>query len=202
MFSRRSALSPPGMFATVPLLLLLALFANPNKELIVANSPEDPALIMRIKGLSPTVSLDDAQRVTRCAVTTGLQLAREWRVPGVAAWLPGLQNLYISMGAKKRGYCFQYSSELLVRLEALKLQTLDLHWAESQPGTTSENNAIVVTARGQAFEKGVLLDNWRCQGHLAWTQVTKDPEYHWKTNTAFAAWVLRSTNSERLENHR
>ena len=182
-------------FAIIP-LLALALFANPSKELLVASSADDLALSARIHALSPAVSADDARRVTRCAVITGRELAREWRVPAIAAWLPGLQNLSISMGARKRGYCFQYSSELLLRLEALRLPTLEFHWAESQPGTTAENNAIVVTARGQAFEQGVLLDNWRCQGHLAWTQVTRDPEYHWKENRSYAASVLRSANPE------
>jgi hypothetical protein len=157
---------------------------------------------MRIKALSPTVSLDDARRVAYCAYTTGRDLAREWRVPGVATWLPGLQNLFIKMGARKGGYCFQYSTELLVRLDALKLQTVELHWAESQLGTMSENNAIVVTARGQPFEKGILLDNWRCQGHLAWTQVTMDPEYRWKESKSFAALVLRRANQDIPANHR
>jgi hypothetical protein len=200
MFFRRSLPLAPVMFAMVP-LLLLALYPAPGKELLVASSAEEPALIMRIKGLSPTVSLDDARQVTYCAVTTGLELARKWRVPGIAAWMPGLQNLFIKMGARKGGYCFQYSAELLVRLDALKLKTLDLHWAESQVGTTAENNAIVVTARGQPFEKGVLLDNWRCQGHLAWTQVTADPDYHWKEGKSFAAVVLRRANNEIPENH-
>lgn len=193
MFSRRSSPLAPGMFAMVP-LLLLALYPRPGRELLVASSAEEPALIMSIKALSPSVSQGDARRVTYCAVTTGLELAREWRVVPGASWVPGLQNLYVMMGARKGGYCFQYSTELLVRLDALKLQTLELHWAESQPDTPSENNAVVVTARGQPFEKGVLLDNWRCQPHVAWTQVTRDPEYHWKENKSFAAGVLGRAN--------
>jgi hypothetical protein len=201
MFSCRSQPVAPGMFAIVP-LLLLALFPPPGKELRVSSSAEDPALITRIKGLSPTVSADDARRVAYCAYTTGLDLRREWRVGGMATLLPGLQNLFIKMGARKGGYCFQYSTELLVRLDALKLQTLELHWAESQLGTMSENNAIVVTARGQPFEKGILLDNWRCQGHLAWTQVTMDPEYRWKESKSFAALVLRRANQDIPANHR
>jgi hypothetical protein len=87
-------------------------------------------------------------------------------------------------------------------LDALKLQTLELHWAESQPGKMSENNAIVVTARGQPFKQGILLDNWRAQGHLAWTHVTRDPEYSWKENKVFAAEVLRNGNSGTVEQHR
>jgi hypothetical protein len=109
---------------------------------------------------------------------TGLELRREWHV----VWLPGLQNLLVNMGARKGGLCFQWATELLVRLDALKLQTLELHWAESFANTSGEHNVIVVTARGQPFEKGILLDNWRYSGHLVWTQVAMDPEYHWTEN--------------------
>ena len=201
MLSTRSWSRAPGIFAMAP-LLLLALYPPPNKELHVASSAEDRALVTRIKALSPTVSVDDARRVASCAYMTGLELRREWGVGGVTTWLPGLQNLFIKMGARKGGYCFQYSTELLIRLDALKLQTIELHWAESQLGTLSENNAIVVTARGQPFQQGVLLDNWRCQGHLAWTQVTRDPEYRWKESKSFAALVLRTANKDTLAKDR
>lgn len=201
MSSHRFSFSALNTFAFVP-LLLLALYPRPGKELLVASSPDEPALRARIQGLSPHVSADEARRVTYCAVTTGLELAREWHVVSGASAFPGLQNLFIKTGARKGGFCFQYSKELLLRLAAMKLQTLDLHWGESQPDTMSENNAIVVTARGQAFDKGIILDNWRCQGHLAWTQVTRDPDYQWKENKAFAARVLQSTKEEPPANHR
>jgi hypothetical protein len=197
----RSSPFARGMFGMVP-LLLLALFPRPGTELFVASSPEEPALILSIKALSPTVSEDEARRVTYCAVTAGLELARKWHVVGGASWVPGLQNLYIKLGARKSGLCFQYCTELLRRLDALKLQTIDLHWGESEPGTPGENNSIVVTARGQPFDKGILLDNWRCQGHLAWTQVTRDPGYHWQENKSFAAGVLRGASNDAPENHR
>jgi hypothetical protein len=69
-------------------------------------------------------------------------------------------------------------------LDALKLQTLDLHWAESYAGTGAEHNVIVVTAKGQPFRKGIILDNWRCQGHLVYCWVPMDPQYRWKENPA------------------
>ena len=106
MFSRRCSSLAPRPFAMVPLLLLLVL-SHPGKELFVASSADDRALTMRIKALSPTVSLDDARRVTYCAVTTGREMAREWGVIPVASLLPGLQNLFIHMGKRKGGFCFQ-----------------------------------------------------------------------------------------------
>jgi len=119
-------------------------------------------------------------------------------------WLPGLQNLLVNMGARKGGLCFQWATELLIRLDALKLQTLELHWAESFVNTNGEHNVIVVTASGQPFEQGILLDNWRQSGHLVWTQVAMDPEYHWKENKSEVARRLaraRDVASKQVREH-
>ncbi len=182
MFFHRSLLLGVSTFAVVPLLVLAASppweRGGRHTELFVAGSADDASLRRRIAALSPTVSPDDARRVAYAAYMTGLELRREWRV----VWLPGVQNLLVNMGARKGGLCFQWATELLVRLDALKLQTLELHWAESFAKTSGEHNVIVVTARGQAFEKGILLDNWRYSGQLVWTQVGMDPEYHWTEN--------------------
>jgi hypothetical protein len=182
MFFHRSLLLGVSTFAVVPLLVLAVSppweSGRRHTELFVAGSADDASLRTRIAALSPTVSADDARRVAYAAYMTGVELRREWRV----VWLPGVQNLLVNMGARKGGLCFQWATELLVRLDALKLQTLELHWAESFANTSGEHNVIVVTARGQAFEKGILLDNWRYSGHLVWTQVAMDPEYHWTEN--------------------
>ena len=143
-----------------------------------ATSADDPALRKRITALSPTISPDEAQQVARCAYNTGRELQREWRV----AWPPGLHNFLVNTGARKGGLCYQWANELLLRLDALKLQTIELHWAESFVGTMSEHNVIVVTAPGQPFERGILLDNWRYGGRLVWGPVSADPHYRWKEN--------------------
>src|SRR6266576_1639440 len=155
MFFHRSLLLGVSTFAVVPLLVLAVSppweSGRRPGELFVASSAGDASLTTRIAALSPTVSPDDARRVAYAAYMTGLELRREWRV----VWLPGVQNLLVNMGARKGGLCFQWATELLVRLDALKLQTLELHWAESGPNTGAEHNVIVVTARGQAFGEGI-----------------------------------------------
>jgi hypothetical protein len=103
---------------------------------------------------------------------TGRELHREWRV----AWLPGIQNFLVNTGRRKGGLCFQWATELLVRLNALKLQ-----------------NVIVVTARGQAFGEGILLDLWRYSGTLVWTHVGTDPDYRWAENKSELARRLERT---------
>ena len=148
-----------------------------------ATSADDAVLRGRIAALAPSVRPDEAQLVARCAYTTGRELKREWRV----AWPPGLHNFLVNTGARRGGLCFQWATELLLRLDALKLETLELHWAESFERTASEHNVIVVTARGQPFHQGILLDNWRYGGRLIWGPVTGDPDYQWKENKAEAA---------------
>jgi hypothetical protein len=163
----------------------------PTEELVRATSAHDPVLRNRLIALAPTVRPDEAERVVNCAYTTGRELAREWRV----AWIPGVQNFLVNVGARKGGLCFQWASELLIRLNALKLQTLDLHWAESYVGTSAEHNVIAVTAKGQPFEKGILLDNWRYEGSLAYGGVTTDPEYRWAENPAELARRLKANSA-------
>jgi hypothetical protein len=163
---------------------------RPTEELVRATSAHDPVLRNRLIAL-PTVRPDEAERVVNCAYTTGRELAREWRV----VWIPGVQNFLVNIGARKGGLCFQWASELLIRLNALKLQTLDLHWAESYAGTSAEHNVIVVTAKGQPFEKGILLDNWRYEGSLIYGGVTTDPEYRWTENPAELARRLKANSA-------
>src|SRR5207247_2461375 len=192
MFFHRSLLLGVRAFAAVPLLVLALSSAwgtGRRGEFFVAWSADDASLRTRIAALSPTVSPDEARRVAYAAYMIGLELRREWRV----VWLPGVQNLLVNMGARKGGLCFQWATELLIRLDALKLQTLDLHWAESGPNTGAEHNVIVVTAKGQPFGEGILLDLWRYSEALVWTHVDMDPDYRWMENKSEIARRLRRT---------
>lgn len=167
--------------------------ARGREEPVFATSADDPALRIGLAALSPSVRPYEAQCVARCAYTTGRELRREWQV----VWPPGLQNFLVNSGARKGGLCFQWAGELLLRLNALKLQTLELHWAESFIGTMSEHNVIVVTAKGQPFAQGILLDNWRYGGRLIWGLASRDPHYEWKENQAEVTRRLPRTISRR-----
>ena len=192
MFFHRSLLLGVRTFVVVPLLVLA--LSSPwgrgrRAELFVMWSSDDPSLRTQIAALSPTVSPEEARQVAYTAYMTGRELHREWRV----AWLPGIQNFLVNIGKRKGGLCFQWATELLVRLDALKLQTLELHWAESGPNTGAEHNVIVVAARGQPFGQGILLDLWRYSGTLVWTHVGTDPDYRWAENKSELARRLGRT---------
>ena len=152
--------------------------ARVRNQLVLANSPEDPALIARISQLGPHIDPNEARRVSSISYTTGRELATEWQMGSS----PVFHSFLIHMGARKYGYCFQFAEELLKRLNTLKLKTLQLHWAESDAGTDTEHNVIVVTARGQPFSQGIMLDNWRHAGHLLWGPLDGDPSHTWTEN--------------------
>ena len=157
-----------------------------KKDPAFATSANDPILRGRIMALSSTVDPEEAQRVAQIAYTTGRDLKREWRV----GWPPGLHNFLVNRGARKGGLCFQWAERLLLRLAEEKWETLEFHWAESFETTASEHNVIVVTAKGQHFSHGILLDNWRYGGRLIWGPIVEDPHYQWKENKAHYLHVL------------
>ena len=182
MFFPQRLCSNLTLFAVAALMAFAAYApsanARPRGELVLATSAEDPALRARLVALSPSVNPDEARRVAYIAYTTGQELARKWRmVPS-----PTVQSFLINIGVRKAGYCFQFATELLLRLDAQKLQTLELHWAESDAGTDTEHNVIAVTARGQPFAQGIMLDNWRHSGHLLWGPLNGDPDHTWQEN--------------------
>jgi hypothetical protein len=154
--------------------------ARPRNELVLATSAEDPVLRARLVALSPSVNPEEARRVVSIAYTTGRELAHKWEMGSS----PTFHSFLINIGAKKAGYCHQFATELLLRLDAQKLQTLELHWGESDAGTDTEHNVIVVTARRQPFAQGIMLDNWRRSGRLLWGPLHGDPDRTWQENKA------------------
>jgi hypothetical protein len=163
-------------------LLLCAMVVWPadarTKDPAFATSADDPVLRGRIAALSPNIDPDEAGRVAQIAYNIGRELKKEWKV----VWPPGLQNFLVNTGQRKGGLCFQFAERLLLRLSEQKWDTLEFHWAESFERTASEHNVIVVTAKGQDFYRGIILDNWRYGGRLVWGPVVEDPHYKWHEN--------------------
>lgn len=157
------------------------------------------ALADQLAALSPKVKREEAKLLAQCAYATVSKLRREYRMFGT----PIFNNFLIYHGIRKRGYCYQWSEDLLIALDKLKLTSLELHWGEYDPGTWRENNCIVVTANGQPFKRGVMLECWRHLGHLYFGPVASD----WETyveNSAYARRVRdkEATSDVSKHNHR
>jgi hypothetical protein len=151
-------------------------------------------LMNRTAALSPRVRAEEAARLAECAYNTVGQLRRDYRV----VWPPLFNNFLINRGMRKRGLCFQWAEDLLVRLDALNLSTIELHWGEAQAGTWQESNCVVVTVKGRPFNSGIVLDGWRHSGHLYWAAVADD-KVSWVENRAYAHFVR--AKSARAVNH-
>ena len=126
--------------------------------------------------LSAAVDKTEAMLLAETAVRESAVLAEEYQLvrPAVA------HNLLVALGIKDRGLCYHWTQDLMKRLQALDLKSLQLHWGVAYRGSElREHNCVVVTAKGQRFFKGIVLDPWRNSGNLYWARVTKD-NYPWK----------------------
>jgi hypothetical protein len=155
------------------------------------DSAKAEGLANQLAALSPRVNRDEAKLLAECAYATVSKLRRDYRMFGT----PIFNNFLIYHGLRKRGYCYQWTADLLVALDALKLKTLELHWGEVYAGTYRENNCLVATAKGQPFDHGMILECWRHMGHLRWNLVPSD-EDRYVENKKYAQRVLgRSANA-------
>jgi hypothetical protein len=124
--------------------------------------------------LSPrTVDRHEAELMSVTAHATSRQLAREYGVHGD----PAFHNYLIHIGVKKKGICADYTRDIGARLKEFHFKTLVLHWGAAYAKESDENNALVVTARNQPFQEGIVLDGWRRGGRLFWCTVKNDTEY-------------------------
>lgn len=157
------------------------------------------ALANQLAALSPRVDRTEAKLLADCAYATVSRLRQQYSMFGT----PIFNNFLIYHGLKKRGYCYQWSEDLLIALDALKLTSLELRWGESNPGNWRENNCIVVTAKGQPFRSGIMLDCWRHLGHLYFGPVVADTDPYLE-NRAYARFVLARSaarNSSEANHH-
>ena len=150
-----------------------------------------------LAALAPDVDPGEAELLSVTAHTTARSLPRQYHL----VLNPEFQCFLVNIGARKRGWCGHWTQDIGARLKELKLKTLVLHWGVAYEKTSSENNCLVVTARNQPFQDGIIIDGWRRAGRLFWCAVKKDDEYEleqhyghsgitaWKENLQWTAWL-------------
>ena len=171
------------------LLLVTPAWANDERSI--------KDLTKALVALAPDVDPAEAQSLSLTAHTKARSLKKEYRV----VLNPEFTVFLYNIGMRKRGWCGHWAQDIGAELKELKLKTLVLHWGEAYPNTTSENNALVVTARNQPFQDGIIIDGWRRAGRLFWCPVLKDDEYEveqhyghsgitvWKENMKWSTWL-------------
>ena len=162
-------------------------FEVPVKD--VARAEE---LAKQLTALSRRVDPNEAKLLAGFAYATVARLRQDYRMFGT----PIFNNFLVYHGLRKRGYCYQWTEDLLLALDRLKLKTLELHWGEAYADTYRENNCLVVTAKGQPFDRGMILECWRHFGHLRWNLVPSDQDRYYE-NTKWAQMVRTRAASKR-----
>jgi len=172
------------------IVVLLSACAGLHQTGQVASGSDNPevrpeALVYREKVLSLRndltalnghPNLTEAGLLAETAISYSSYLAEEYRLVRPAI----LHNVLVRMGLKDRGLCYHWTEDLMQRLVLLELKNFQLHWGVAHRGSElREHNSVVVTARGQKFEEGIVLDPWRNSGELYWARVKND-RYPWK----------------------
>jgi hypothetical protein len=127
-----------------------------------------------LEALSSTVAPAEATLTVETAYSYSVELAKEYRVVRPAI----LHNVLVNLGLRKRGLCFQWADDLSAKLQSLQLHTLQLHRGVARLETRREHSSVVLTAPGQPFDEGIVLDAWRHSGRLYWGGVGQD-HYPW-----------------------
>jgi len=129
-----------------------------------------------LAALNSQLNIVEAGRVAQTAITYSSYLVEEYELVRP----PALHNVLVRIGLKDRGLCYHWTVDLMKQLDLLELQSYQLYWGVAHRGSElREHNSVVVAARGQRFEEGIVLDPWRNSGELYWTPVKND-RYPWK----------------------
>ena len=134
------------------------------------------SLRVDLAALNGRANLVEAGQVAQTAIEYSYYLAEKYEL----VQPPVLHNVLVRMGIKDRGLCHHWAADLMTQLQGLELKTYHLYWGVAHRGSElREHNSVVVAAKGQQFEKGIVLDPWRNSGELYWTPVKSD-RYPWK----------------------
>ena len=150
--------------------------ATSNRLNDAAYSEKVDALQDDLAGLNRQANMQEARQVAETAITYSNYLTEEYDLVRPAV----LHNILVRMGLMERGLCYHWTEDLMKQLSLLDLKTYQLRWGVAYRGSElREHNSVVITAAGQAFENGMVLDPWRNSGDLYWALIKMDT-YPWK----------------------
>ena len=157
-------------------------------------------LNLAIRSLSDDIDPHEASLAARIAIEYTRQLAQEYEISGS----PIAHNFLVNIGAKPRGLCVDWTSDLLTRLQQERFYSLQLHWgiANYENAFRLEHSTVIVSARGESLNQGLVLDPWRHGGRLFWAPTLEDPAYRWQPQAEIHALKRQqqAVSTNRLNN--
>jgi hypothetical protein len=154
--------------------------ANGDPLLYASVHDEYSERVLRLKkdleSLSNDIDGKEAFLIANTAIRFSMVLANQYELVRP----PLLHNHLVNTGNKKRGLCFHWARDLIKRLRELDQKSFDFHCGIAYPDSSwRKHSSVIVSAKGQAFEDGIVLDPWRNSGRLYWISVKKD-RYPWQ----------------------
>ena len=182
-----SRLTPAKLYLIASLTLLTACATTTPELSLPAHAEREriQQLQTSIQALDASIAPAEAKRAARIAIRHSHHLAQQYEITDS----PLLHNLKVNLGIKQRGLCVDWTSDLLARLQQENFQSLDLHWAVANytEAFRLEHSTVVISARGDAIENGLVLDPWRQAGRLHWAPVLEDGDYRWEPKNEILA---------------
>jgi hypothetical protein len=135
-------------------------------------------LSLALMALGDDIDNGEARRAAAIAIEYPLVLAQEYEVNDS----PLVHNMLVNLGAKPRGLCVDWTSDLMARLHEERFRSFELHWgvANYESAFRIEHSTVIISARGDSLQQGLILDPWRNSGHTFWVKTPQDAEYDWK----------------------
>ena len=164
-------------------MLLLGLSSCASTNSSLEQSPDVEShrlqqLDQSIQALGTDISPVESKRAANIAIEYSKTLAQEYELAGP----PLFHNLMVQIGARERGLCIHWTTDLMARLQQEKFSSLYFHRAIANYETMFrfEHSSVIVSARGSSIEQGLVLDPWRNSGQLYWAPTLQDKGYRWE----------------------
>lgn len=166
-----------SVFRWVGVWVLLCLLAGCGAPPAAVNRSDVAALENAILALGPEVNAEEAARAAAIAYSYTAQLAAEYQITDP----PLIHNTKVNMGLRPRGLCWHWATDMEARLVAENFETLDLHRAIANAFNPIliDHSTALISATGDSFDQGIVLDPWRHGGRLFWAPMLEDTRYTW-----------------------
>ena len=157
-------------------LPLAACGTAPEKQALAPQS-EIRRLEAAILAMREDVDPEEAARAASLAFGHTRNLAIQYEINDP----PLIHNTKVNMGLKPRGLCWHWAEDMENRLNAEGFQTLRMHRAIAEGrGVRIDHSTAIISAAGQQYSQGVVLDPWRNGGELFFAPVAEDTRYFWE----------------------
>jgi len=162
------------IFSLLATLLFLGACAN-RPDTVAEQQHRIDKLAGELQKIAPNAPKDEAQHFADVAVKTAASLREQYQV-NLTPWL---HNIEVNSDLKSRGLCFHYARDMAKTLQPVTAPYWQLHFVQAKPKQILEHNAVVVTAKGEPWHTGIVLDGWRNAGVLFFGPVLTD-KYPWQ----------------------